>query len=455
MSQEGDQDGAGADKAKPPDDRWWLNPALARLAFGASTHGLSESVPVSIAEAMAHALAQGERLSLDLGDAAQRDFGDYELLEQIGQGGMGMVFRARQRGLGREVAIKLLSAGQWASEELVESLRREAQHAALLQHPNIVVVHGIGEHAGLIFYAMQLVRGLSLSQRLDADGPLPPLEAARLLRTIAEAVDYAHRLGVLHLDLKPGNILIQSDGTPLVADFGLARRLEQALDAHQVAGTPSYMAPEQAVPGNATLTPATDVWALGAILYEMLTGHPPFEGEDVAHTLRLLASGTVRRPSRTTPVPRDLEAICLHCLQKDPWRRYAGARALADDLGRFLEDRAVSVRPLNVLQRAARWARREPRMASVAMLALLALVLGIVATSVQWQRAETAAAAATRALMLQRELLRQQAGGGVPRQNGPAPATDARTAAPTGGAAPAQGSPRPEAPAPGEHPPER
>ena len=207
---------------------WWRNPALARVAFGASTYGLSHASSASVTQAMAHALAHGERLDVNLDDPAQRDFGEYELLEQIGHGGMGVVYRARQRGLDREVAIKLQSAGQWASEELVESLRREAQHAARLQHPNIVIVHGIGEHAGLVYYAMQLVRGHSLSQKLDAEGPMPPREAARLLRTVAEAVDYAHRLGVLHLDLKPGNLLIDADGVPHVADFGLARPLNQA-----------------------------------------------------------------------------------------------------------------------------------------------------------------------------------------------------------------------------------
>src|SRR5262245_41656273 len=192
---------------------------------------------------MAYALAQGEPFEVDLDDPAQCDFGEYELLEQIGQGGMGVVYRARQRGLDREVAIKLQSAGQWASEELVESLRREAQHAARLQHPNIVMVHGIGEQAGLLYYAMQLVRGHSLSQKLDAEGPMPPREAARLLRTIAEAVDYAHRLGVLHLDIKPGNVLIDTDGVPRIADFGLARPLDRVLEERRISGTPNYMAP--------------------------------------------------------------------------------------------------------------------------------------------------------------------------------------------------------------------
>jgi WD40 repeat protein len=367
--------------------RWWLRTTLARLAFGASTR-----------DARASAKAASPRAAMPgpgLDDPAQRQFGDYELLEVIGQGGMGTVYRARQRGLDREVAIKLLSAGREASEEFVDSFRHEAQNAALLQHPNIVVVHEMGECGGLIYYAMQLVRGHSLSQRLAGEGRPSPREAAALLRTIAEAVDYAHRLGVLHLDLKPGNILLAQDGTPLVADFGLARRLEQALDNESVAGTPSYMAPEQAQVQGTALSPATDVWALGAVLYELLTGQPPFDGGEPAATLRLLLDDDVCRPSRLATVPRDLEAICLKCLDKDPARRYPGARALADDLGRFLEGRAVSVRPLNALQRVARWARREPRLASAAALAIAALLAGVVATSLQWRRAQANAATAS------------------------------------------------------------
>lgn len=372
--------------------RWWLNPALAQLAFGTSTRGATGQ-PSSAASMMDRALLHTEMASLDLDDPAQREFGDYELLELVGQGGMGVVFRARQRGLDREVAIKLLSAGQWASQEFVEGFRREAQNAALLQHPNIVVVHEMGEHAGLIYYAMQLVRGRSLSQQIDHDGIMPSREAAALLRTVAEAVDYAHRLGVLHLDLKPGNILLDENGTPLVADFGLARRLEQALDNERISGTPSYMAPEQAQVQGPALSPATDVWALGAVLYELLTGQPPFDGGDPQETLRMLLKGEVRKPSRLAVVPADLEAICLKCLAKDPAQRYPGARALADDLGRFLEGRAVSVRPLNALQRTARWARREPRLATTAALAIIALLIGVITTSLQWRRAETNATA--------------------------------------------------------------
>ena len=391
---------------KPPaaaaPSHWWLDPALAQLAFGASVHA-GKSASVSMASAMFNALQGTDAGALDLDDPAQRAFGDYELLEQIGQGGMGMVFRARQHRLDREVAIKLLSAGAWAPEPLVDSLRREAQHAAQLQHANIVTVFEMGEHEGLIFYAMQLVRGRSLSQQLDADGPLPAREAARLLRTVAEAVDYAHRLGVLHLDLKPGNILIDSTpgksaGAPLVTDFGLARRIEQALERDNVSGTPSYMAPEQARTDGPALTPATDVWALGAVLYETLTGHPPFDGTDAMDTVRLLLEADVRKPSRYLPLPADLEAICLHCLGKDPLRRYPDARALADDLGRFLEHRAVQARPLNTVQRIGRWARREPKVAAGLGLAVLSLVVGVIATSTQWRRAEANANTASQRL---------------------------------------------------------
>ena len=390
--------------------RWWLNPALAQLAFGASTRG-AQAPASSAASMMERALLHAGMAGLDLDDPAQRAFGDYELLELIGQGGMGVVYRARQQGLDREVAIKLLSAGTLASEEFVANFRREARHAAQLQHPNIVVVHEMGEHAGLVFYAMQLVRGRSLSQLLAADETLSPHEAARLLRTIAEAVDYAHRLGVLHLDLKPGNLLIDEHGVPLVADFGLARRIEQAigLDNDNISGTPSYMAPEQAQVHGPPLSPATDVWGLGAILYELLTGTPPFEAGDPESTLRQLADGDVRRPSELKPVPADIEAICLKCLARDPQQRYPTARALADDLGRFLDGRSVSVRPLSAQQRIGRWARREPKLATVGALAVVTLLVGMLATALQWKRAEANASEAGHALWAQRALAMQQA----------------------------------------------
>lgn len=390
--------------------QWWLDPALAQLAFGRSTHASRTWRPPLDSDSPFGDM--GDRpMRIDLDDPLQREFGDYELLELIGQGGMGMVYRARQHGLDREVAIKLLSAGALASVEFVAGFRREARHAAQLQHPNIVVVHEMGEHAGQVFYAMQLVRGRSLSQLLTADETLSPHAAARLLRTIAEAVDYAHRLGVLHLDLKPGNLLIDEHGVPLVADFGLARRIEQAIgvDNEHVSGTPSYMAPEQALVHGPPLSPATDVWGLGAILYELLTGTPPFEAGDPEATLRQLTEGEVRKPSQLKIVPADLEAICLMCLARDPQQRYPTARALADDLGRFLEGRSVSVRALSAPQRIGRWARREPRLATVGALAVVALLAGMLATSLQWQRAEANASQAGHALWSQRALAMQQA----------------------------------------------
>ncbi len=214
---------------------------LARLAF-ASRAG--EDVPL---DARPLSFLPPDALDMDLSDPIQRDFGEYELLEKIGQGGMGVVYRARQHALDREVALKLLAAGPWASREFIQRFRREAQSAARLEHPNIVAVYESGVQHELHFFSMRLVRGESLAALLARDGPRAPREAARLLLRIAEALDYAHRLGVLHLDLKPGNVLIDEAGEPLVADFGLARRIDQALadEGEDVSGTPSYMAPEQ------------------------------------------------------------------------------------------------------------------------------------------------------------------------------------------------------------------
>ncbi|WP_460759678.1 serine/threonine-protein kinase [Lysobacter fragariae] len=335
-------------------------------------------------------------LELDLTDPEQRSFGDFDLIERIGEGGMGLVYRAWQRSLDREVALKLLAAGPWASTEFIASFKHEAQNAARLQHPNIVAVHAIGEQEGLIYYAMELVRGETLARHLDRRQEMPARDAAVMIQTIAEAVDYAHRLGVLHLDIKPENILLDLMGTPKIADFGMARRLGEALclENEKVSGTPSYMAPEQTALNQGVLSIATDVWGLGAVLYECITGAPPFLARTPEATLRLVREGTVRRLSRTTLVPRDLEAICMKCLAHAPAQRYPAARALADDLGRFLEGRPVSARPLRSWQRAEHWARREPRLAMALAGVMLAMLVGIVASSMQWVRAERSAASA-------------------------------------------------------------
>ncbi|MFI4969020.1 MAG: protein kinase [Lysobacterales bacterium] len=369
--------------------------ALADLAFGS----FSKAQVDEIDGAKPLALLRTDALQLDLSDPAQRQFGNYELLELIGEGGMGVVYRARQVSLDREVAIKLLAAGPWASRAFIERFLHEAQHAARMQHPNIVTVYEVGSAEGLHFFSMRLVRGSDLASTLRREGPFEPRRAAALMHTVAESVAYAHSLDVLHLDLKPANVLLDEDGQPHVADFGLARRLDRmiAFDNTEICGTPSYMAPEQAELG--ALTPATDIWGLGAVLYELVTGNPPFRGESAQATLKLLREGTLRRPRRTRRhLPLDLEAIIQKALAREPTRRYASARALADDLARFCEHRMVRARPLNAAQRTGRWMRREPKLAALAMLAFGALLLGLVATTQQWRRAESNAAVSSERL---------------------------------------------------------
>ncbi len=379
---------------------------LAELAFGSFTR------TTDLTQARHLALMPAETLELDLSDPAQRHFGDYELLEHLGEGGMGVVYRALQLSLDREVAIKLLSAGPWASREFVARFEREAQNAARMQHPNIVTIYEVGSFEGLQFFSMRLVRGESLSSRLRHGAKYTPRAAAALMRTIAEAVDYAHSLGVLHLDLKPANVLLDEAGTPYVADFGLARRLESALavDNDEVSGTPAYMAPEQAQVRAHKLTAATDIWGLGAILYELLTGRPPFRAETARDTVNLVLQGQVRAPRRWEPsLPLDLQAIVLRCLNRDPAERYPSARALADDLAHFVEGRPVQARPLNAMQRVSRWARREPKLAATGLLAFAILVCGLIATTQQWRRAEASAGAARDNLWATRAQTAQQA----------------------------------------------
>ncbi|HXE67270.1 MAG TPA: WD40 repeat domain-containing serine/threonine-protein kinase, partial [Rhodanobacteraceae bacterium] len=358
---------------------------LAELAFGSLSRYNESGRDQHLA------LLHTEALELDLTDPAQRQFGDYELLERIGQGGMGVVYRARHVPLDRIVAVKLLSAGPWASPEFITRFEHEARNAARMQHPHIVTVFEAGSCDGLQFFSMRLVEGHSLSALLKRGERFAPRAAAMLLRTVAEAVAYAHSLDVLHLDLKPGNVLIDANGVPHVADFGLARRLGNALtiENDEVSGTPAYMAPEQTRTHAQKLTPATDIWGMGVILYELLTGTPPFRADSAPDTLRLVAEGQVRAPRRWRPnLPLDLQAIVMKCLRKDSGERYASARALADDLARFIEGRPVRARPLNAVQRVARWTRREPKLAATIACAIAALVVGLIATSWQWHRAD-------------------------------------------------------------------
>jgi WD40 repeat protein len=313
--------------------------------------------------------------------------GDYELLEQLGQGGMGRVYKARQRSLDRMVALKVIGAGAPATEAERLRFRTEAEAAARLDHPNIVPVYEVGEHDGQPYIAERYVEGGPLSRHLDRFRD-DPRAAAGLVAILAGAVHHAHQRGVLHRDLKPGNILLERRAgdtrapVPHIADFGLARLLDQDSALTQTGdliGTPSYMAPEQASGGAAAITTATDVYGLGAILYVLLTGHPPFTGPTVLETLQRVKEHEPDGPRRLNPkVDLDLETICLTCLAKDPRRRYSSALALAEDLESWLGHRPIAARPATTRERLAKWVRRRPAAAafiglsSAAVLAVLA-----------------------------------------------------------------------------------
>jgi serine/threonine protein kinase len=289
-------------------------------------------------------------------------FGDYELLNEIARGGMGVVYKARQVELDRIVALKMILAGRLAADEDLVRFRTEAEAAARLQHPNVVTVYQVDEIDGQHFYSMEFVEGKTLAQRLAA-GPLPGRVAGRYVRQVARAVHYAHQHGILHRDLKPSNILIDPQDEPKVTDFGLAKRLGG--DSGQtrtgaVLGTPSYMAPEQAAGKVRDLGPACDVYGLGAVLYELLTGRPPFRAETPIDTVMQVMEHDPVPPRLLNPnVDPDLETITLKCLEKDPRRRYASAEALAEDLQRHLNGESITARSFNILDRLSRIVSRS------------------------------------------------------------------------------------------------
>jgi WD40 repeat protein/tRNA A-37 threonylcarbamoyl transferase component Bud32 len=303
----------------------------------------------------------------------------YEILEELGRGGMGVVYKARQVRLNRVVALKMVLAGAHAGPDRLARFRTEAEAAARLQHPHIVQIYEVGEQEGRPFLALEYVEGGSLAEKL-AGTPQPPRDAAELVATLARAVQAAHEKGVIHRDLKPANVLLAEDGTPKLTDFGLAKQLD--VNAGQtpsgaVLGTPGYMGPEQARGHTGAIGPPADVYGLGATLYECLTGRPPFKAATTLDTILQVLRDEPVPPRQLVPhVPRDLETVCLKCLQKEPVRRYANAAALAEDLRRFLRGEPVKARPVGSVGRAWRWCRRNPVVAGLLATVALSLLLG-------------------------------------------------------------------------------
>jgi tetratricopeptide (TPR) repeat protein len=317
--------------------------------------------------------------------------GDYELLSTIGHGGMGVVYEARQMSLNRVVALKMIRGGLFATDEEQRRFQNEAESAAALEHPNIVPILEVGEYEGRAYYSMMLVAGKNLAQRL-AEYVADPKAAATLIAEVADAVAHAHQRGVLHRDLKPANILVDAEGHPHVADFGLAKRLgseSELTHTGQVLGTPAYMSPEQAAAHRGAVTTASDVYGLGALLFATLTGRAPFTSAIAAEVIRQVREEQPTRPTRLNGrVPRDLETICLKCLEKEPSRRYASAPALADDLRRWLRGEPVEARPVSAIVRAGMWCRRHPLPAALAAALAVAVVTGAAGVTWKWLEAE-------------------------------------------------------------------
>jgi WD40 repeat protein/predicted Ser/Thr protein kinase len=318
---------------------------------------------------------------------------EYEILQLLGRGGMGVVYKARQVQLDRLVALKMIRAGAHASPQEMYRFESEARAVAQLQHPNIVQVYDVGQREGRMFFALELVEGGSLQARLNG-APLPPRNAAEMTHVLAGAVHFAHEKGIIHRDLKPANVLLMPDGAPKITDFGLAKSLHEDDSQTQtgaVLGTPSYMSPEQAQGLSRDIGPAADVYSLGAIFYELLTGRPPFRGQTTMDTLNQVQHTEPVPPRRLQPaIPPDLETICLKCLRKEPGKRYDSAAALAEDLRRFLNREPIKARPVGVSERLVKWARRRPAVAGLLAVLALVVVAALCGLTALWLRAEAA-----------------------------------------------------------------
>src|SRR5262245_18895752 len=336
--------------------------------------GLSESLPGPEPDS-----------DFEISDAKSSGLGRlsrYELLEEIARGGMGVVYRARDPALNRIVALKMILTGQFASERDVKRFRAEAEAAARLDHPNIVPIYEVGAQDGRPFFCMKFMEDGTLTKRLAArTEPLDCRQAASLLVKIARAVHHAHQHAILHRDLKPGNILLDAQGEPHVSDFGLAKCLDSGAGltlSGAMVGSPGYMSPEQAAGKSERLTTTSDTYSLGALLYELLTGQPPFKADTPLATMKRVIEEEPRKPSALNPaVDRDLDTICLKCLEKDPQRRYASAESLADDVERWLRHEPIRARPSAPIERLGKWMRRNPKVAALAILLLTVFVLAL------------------------------------------------------------------------------
>ena len=340
--------------------------------------------------------------------ATVKYFGDYELLEEIAQGGMGVVYKARQTSLNRIVAVKMVLAGHLASDADIHRFTVEASTAAKLHHPGIVPIHEVGQQGGQHYFSMDLIDGSNLAHMICTDPPTP-IAAARIVKEISDAVAYAHSQGTIHRDIKPSNILVDTNGKALITDFGLALRVEgdhELTRTGQILGTPSYMSPEQASGKRGEIGPQSDIYSIGAILYELLTGRPPFRGETSVATIQQVLAEEPVPPSRhNSAAPRDLETICVKCLQKEARERYATAELLSDDLGRFLADEPILARPVGALEKGWRWCRRNPTVACLTTAVVVVLLLGLASSTYFAIEAEQRARSerAARDLIEQRE----------------------------------------------------
>jgi serine/threonine protein kinase len=341
--------------------------------------GLESNAPPDAAAPTAHDPKGAQSFTVALGER----FGEYELLTEIARGGMGVVYRARQTTLDRVVALKMILAGRLANPDEIARFRTEAEAAAKLRHPNIVAVHDVGDCAGQHYFTMEYIEGISLDRKL-AQGPLACKAAARYVRILARAVFYAHNQGILHRDLKPSNILIDVEDEPHITDFGLAKRLGPEASGQTrtgaVLGTPSYMSPEQAQGKSDQLGPASDVYSLGAVLYELITGRPPFRAATPLDTVLQVIDHQPVPPRLLNPkIDHDLDTICLKCLEKDPALRYTTAEELGDDLQRYLDGESIHARSFNVIDRLAHVLERDTHTADFSAWSSMVLVMaGIV-----------------------------------------------------------------------------